>query len=72
MSPDLRHTRASDRWLLPSTMAGLFLILLAGAGMLFGLVPPVWCLSIGVLGGILVQGESVLGFWRVMRRPKLK
>ena len=70
MSPELNRTRASDKWGLPSTMVGCLFVLAAVAGMFFKLASPATCLAFGVLGGILVQGESVLGFWRVLRKPK--
>jgi len=51
-------------------MVGCLFVLAAVAGMFFKLASPATCLAFGVLGGILVQGESVLGFWRVLRKPK--
>jgi len=51
-------------------MVGCLFVLAAVVGVFFKLASPAVCLSFGVLGGILVQGESVLGFWRVLRKPK--
>ena len=66
MTPN--RTRASDKWGMPSTMAGLLLILFSILAMVFDWTGEIVALSVGILGGVLVQGGSVLGLARIWKK----
>lgn len=69
MTPN--RTRASDKWGVPSTVAGLGLIVFAILAMVFDWAHESVALAVGILGGVMVQHGSVLGLARIWgRKPK--
>lgn len=68
MPPPTPQRRASDRPEWTTTLAG-FLCILAAIGLrVFDFVGEWQMLAVAVLGGVLIKGESVLGFARIWRR----
>ena len=66
--PVTPHRRTGDRPEWTTTLAGFLCILAAIALRVFGLVGEWQMLAVAVLGGVLIKGESVLGFARIWRR----
>lgn len=66
MTPAPQRRAADHDW--TTTVAGFVLIAAAIGLRVAGLVGEWQMLAVAILGGVLVKGESVLGFARIWRR----